>query len=562
MSIRRRLTVALSTVVLASIFSVVLGTSASGERARTVDVLTDTLDTERDIAHLEQCLQDLHRQVTLLAQSFDGLGGSGLAPEVRAGLDAQLDTCAGHARDLDGGARGGNLLGAESAILLEDWRFVAANLGVRHVEALARQATQADPRSRRVLYELLPDARFTQAARVSEAQADFARVSSRTDATLVSALAVSVLVVSGVAITLLRRLVTALGTLTDGVERVGRGEFTHRVVVGGSDEFADVAREVNAMAARLGDATVELEARAVALERTVDQLRTAQATLVEQEKMAALGTLVAGVAHEVNTPLGVAVTAGSLVHEQFTELRTHAEAGTATRGLVRRVASESEEALRLMLDNLRRASQLVQSFKQVAVDRGHVATRTTALGTWARAVVQSLSPLARRHGVNVTVQVNNDSRARLAAGELEQVLTNLVVNAIVHGYRTDATPEPPLSRVATQHPESAPTATRDVRVVVMCAPDAVTLEVSDDGAGMAPEVAARVFEPFFTTRRGAGGSGLGMHIVHQVITGRFDGTVTLDTKPGAGTRWTVRLPTETAALRYVAAGEEHDVDPD
>ena len=549
MSIRRRLTVALSTVVLAAILSVALGTWASGERARTVDVLTDTLDTERDIAHLEQCLQDLHRQVTLLAQSFDGLGGSGLAPEVRAGLDAQLDTCTGHARDLDGGA---SILGAESAILLEDWRFVAANLGVRHVEALARQATQADPRSRRVLYELLPAARVTQAARVSEAQADFARVSSRTDATLVSALAVSVLVVSGVAFTLLRRLVTALGTLTDGVERVGRGEFTHRVVVGGSDEFADVAREVNAMAARLGDATVELEARAVALERTVDQLRTAQATLVEQEKMAALGTLVAGVAHEVNTPLGVAVTAGSLVHEQFEELRTHAEAGTATRGLVRRVAAESEEALRLMLDNLRRASQLVQSFKQVAVDRGHVATRTTPLGAWARGVVQSLSPLARRHGVQVTVRVDNDARARLAAGELEQVITNLIVNAIVHGYRTDA----------NVPAEGSPIPPREVRVALQCGPDAVSIEVSDDGAGMPPEVAARVFEPFFTTRRGAGGSGLGMHIVHQVITGRFDGTVTLDTKPGGGTRWTVRLPTGTAALRYVAAGEEHDVDPD
>lgn len=552
MSIRRRLTVALSTVVLAAIFSVGLGTWASGERTRTVDVLTDTLDTERDLAHLEQCLQNLHRQVTLLAQSFDGLDGVGLGPEVRAGLDTQFDACTRHARDLADPARDVGVLSAEAESLLEDWRFVAGSLGIRHVDALARQATQADPRSRRVLGELLPAERSTQAARVIEAQADFARVSSRTDATLVFALAASILVVSGVALTLLRRLVTALGTLADGVERVGRGEFAHRVVVGGSDEFADVAREVNAMAARLGDATVELEARAVALERTVAQLRTTQAALVEREKMAALGTLVAGVAHEVNTPLGVALTAGSLVHEQFEELRTHAEAGTATRGLVRRVASETEEALRLMLDNLRRAAHLVQSFKQVAVDREHVATRTTQLGAWARAVVQSVSPLARRHGVQVTVRVENDARARLAAGELEQVITNLVVNAIVHGYRVDA----------NAPPEGAPTAPREVRVVVRCEPDAVTIDVSDDGAGMPPEVAARVFEPFFTTRRGAGGSGLGMHIVHQIITGRFDGTVALDTKPGAGVRWTVRLPTGTEAMRYITAGKGYDVDRD
>ncbi len=550
MSIRRRLTVALSTVVLAAIFSVGLGTWASGERTRTVNVLTDTLDTERDLAHLEQCLQNLHRQVTLLAQSFDGLDGVGLSPEVRAGLDVQFEACTRHARDLADPARGVGVLSAEAESLLDDWRFVAGSLGIRHVDALARQATQADPRSRRVLGELLPAERSTQAARVIEAQADFARVSSRTDATLVFALAASILVVSSVALTLLRRLVTALGTLADGVERVGRGEFAHRVVVGGSDEFADVAREVNAMAARLGDATVELEARAVALERTVEQLRTTQAALVEREKMAALGTLVAGVAHEVNTPLGVAVTAGSLVHEQFEELRTHAEAGTATRGLVRRVASETEEALRLMLDNLRRAAQLVQSFKQVAVDREQVATRTTQLGEWAQAVVQSISPLARRHGVQVMVRVETDARARLAAGELEQVITNLVVNAIVHGYRVDA----------SAPPEGA--ATREVRVVVRCEPDAVTIDVSDDGAGMPPEVAARVFEPFFTTRRGAGGSGLGMHIVHQIITGRFDGTVALDTKPGAGARWRVRLPAGTEALRYLRPGEGHQVDRD
>jgi signal transduction histidine kinase len=140
--------------------------------------------------------------------------------------------------------------------------------------------------------------------------------------------------------------------------------------------------------------------------------------------------------------------------------------------------------------------------------------------------------------VTLTHDVPADLRLEVAAGELEQVVTNLVVNACVHAY-------PPAT------PETDP-AGRAVRFSARLeGRETLELAVEDHGLGMTPEVAARVFEPFFTTRRGRGGSGLGMHIVHRLVQERFGGTVTLDTTPGRGTRWTVRLPTSSEVLRLL-----------
>jgi signal transduction histidine kinase len=231
----------------------------------------------------------------------------------------------------------------------------------------------------------------------------------------------------------------------------------------------------------------------------------------------------------------VAVTTGSLVQDHLVHLRQHAEAGTATRGLVRRVVGDAELAAALMVENLRRAADLVCAFKQVAVDRGDVTVRAARLEEWIRALLHSLSPLARNHRVTLVVDVPMDANLVLAAGELEQIVTNLVVNGCVHAY-----------------PETGGSAL-DRRVELSARYDdaALVIEVKDRGRGMMPEEVAHVFEPFYTTRRGQGGTGLGMHVVHQLVRERFDGTIGLDTAPGAGTRWTVRLPFETTALRLL-----------
>jgi signal transduction histidine kinase len=546
MTLRRRLV--LSIVALAVITAGVAAVVVELRSARraTLDLLTATYDREQHLAELDQCLHDHHRQLTLLAQTFNGASADGAAPggvdrEIRAAFHAGAARCREQAVEAVEHATGEPVdaalegVSSDVAKLVQEWTFVVDNLGTNHVEALSRQAMAADPLAERLLRTTLPAARRDQSQSLTEARAAFGRSADRADSVLLGALSVVLATVAVVAVGFLRRLIVGLGALERGMELYGRGAFDHRVLIGGQDELSAVAAHINAMAGRLAANRVELEERAVDLQRTVDQLRSTQAAMVQQEKMAALGGLVAGVAHEVNTPLGVAVTTASLIQDHMNELRVHAEAGTATKGIVRRTVGSVDEGTRLLLENLRRAATLIQSFKQVAVDRGEVSARAVDLGAWVSGVVQSLSPVLRRHGVQAEISVPEGLGMMIAAGELEQVVTNLLMNSCVHGF--PLTGDVPDSRE------------RRVSIVAHQLASHLVIEVADTGAGMPAEVVARVFEPFFTTRRGSGGTGLGMHIVHQIVAERFRGAISVDSKVGVGTRWTVTLPVPTDALR-------------
>jgi C4-dicarboxylate-specific signal transduction histidine kinase len=284
-------------------------------------------------------------------------------------------------------------------------------------------------------------------------------------------------------------------------------------------------------------ANQELEARAADLAVSLAQLREAQAQLVEREKLAALGGLVAGVAHEINTPLGAAVTAATHAADRLGMLDGAATAGTLTRTQMRDLLGESRTGLRLAIDNLSHASQLVKSFKKVAVDQSSEAPREVDLAELINDVLMSLRPGLRRSGVECTVDAPGLLWMRLDAGALVQVLTNLIQNACLHAF--DGINEAHRLELGAKVHDGA-----------------LHLVIADNGCGMTPAVAARVFEPFFTTRRSAGGSGLGMHIVHNVVVQRFGGEIALETSPGAGCCWRLRLPLGSPALQVLREGVE------
>ncbi|MCA9691954.1 MAG: ATP-binding protein [Nannocystaceae bacterium] len=252
-----------------------------------------------------------------------------------------------------------------------------------------------------------------------------------------------------------------------------------------------------------------------------EALRTRDA-LLQREKMAALGGLVAGVAHEINTPLGVALTAATHGQEILTRLQGCVERGALTRGDLRRALVDLQDSAALTVENLRRGAHLISSFKKVAVDQSSEAVRRVHLCEWLRDVVASLRPMLRAAGVQHTLRCEPRQSLELAVGALTQIVTNLVQNACVHAF----TPA---------HAER--------RVELAAAVDGGTLRIEcvDNGQGIPAEHLPRVFEPFFTTARGAGGSGLGMHIVHNLVVERFGGQIALDSDAG-GTRWTIELP--------------------
>jgi signal transduction histidine kinase len=271
---------------------------------------------------------------------------------------------------------------------------------------------------------------------------------------------------------------------------------------------------------RVAARTAELARSNAELTATVEQVRDAQRQLVEAEKMAALGALVAGVAHEINTPLGIGVTAASHLGRMF-ETIAQAQPEAPSPELAAALAG-ARRCVDLVLRNLERADQLVKSFKQIAIDQHEEQPRRLALRAYLDEVLTSLQPLLKRRPLTVEVDCDPAFELVTYAGALYQILMNLVVNSATHGFA----------------PEQAGT----LRIAARRQDDELRLDYSDDGRGMPPEVVARVFEPFFTTRRGSGGTGLGMHICYNLVTQRLRGTIRCESAPGVGVRFEIRVP--------------------
>lgn len=259
------------------------------------------------------------------------------------------------------------------------------------------------------------------------------------------------------------------------------------------------------------------------VERRTEALRAAQATLVEQEKLAALGSLVAGVAHEVNTPVGVALTAASAMSSYTAQLVQVLEAPKVSRSDLVNLAARLNDATALIEQNLHRAADLIGNFKQLAVDQGTEHVSTLALKDYVQGVVSAHSPELRKAGIQVEVDIDHLLRPRLPPGKFSQVLSNLLMNAARHAY---------------------PAGTGG-KVAVRASVEGGWLDMDfiDYGVGLAPGVRERIFEPFFTTKRGQGGSGLGMHIVYTIMQ-QMGGTVDVHSEPGAGCRFHLHMPFE------------------
>ena len=256
--------------------------------------------------------------------------------------------------------------------------------------------------------------------------------------------------------------------------------------------------------------------------RNIELIRNAQDQLVEAEKMAALGRLVAGLSHEINTPMGISVTASSHLSQLIGECFDAYASGTLKRGDFESFLETSRETADLIQGNLNRASDLVVNFKQVAADQSAGQERTFDLGGYLQEVIQSLSPQTRNTGFNVTAECPSDLTLHCDPGALYQVLSNLLMNSLIHGFDGLLVGE--------------------VRIEAQREGAGVVIEYSDNGNGMTRGQLAQIYEPFFTTRRGRGGTGLGMHIVYNNVTQTLGGTISCASKPGQGTRFRITLP--------------------
>jgi len=274
---------------------------------------------------------------------------------------------------------------------------------------------------------------------------------------------------------------------------------------------------------QLASLNQELAKRKAEAEEALAKLKQAQETLVQAEKLASLGALVGGVAHEINTPVGIALSCASHLSDATTHMRKLFEADDIGIEDFERYMETAADTTHLILGNCERAAALIRSFKQVAVDRTSAERRRFELASYIAETLASLKPRIRQAGHRVDIDCPPGLMVEGYPGALSQVLTNFVMNSIVHGY--DEGQSGHLTIVVDQP-----------------SPELVRLVYADDGRGIAEEHRTRIFDPFFTTRRGAGGTGLGLHIVYNLVTGPLEGQLSVDSEAGRGTRFTIIFP--------------------
>ncbi|EPY01648.1 sensor histidine kinase [Magnetospirillum fulvum] len=274
--------------------------------------------------------------------------------------------------------------------------------------------------------------------------------------------------------------------------------------------------------AQLSTLNHELTRRRAEAEQALSDLQTAQESLVQAEKLASLGALVGGVAHEINTPVGIALSCASHLADATAQMRHLYEADDIDADEFDRYMETATDSSGLILSNCRRAAALIGSFKQVAVDRTSAERRRFELGATLNETMASLGPNLRQAGHEVTIDCPPGLMMDSHPGALSQVLGNLVMNSLIHGF--DPGQSGRISLTVDQ-PQ----------------PDQVRIVYADSGKGIPEQNRGRIFDPFFTTRRGSGGSGLGLHIVYNLVTGPLAGTIVLDSSL-PGTAFVLSIP--------------------
>ncbi|MDB5801647.1 MAG: hypothetical protein JWL63_2586 [Rhodocyclales bacterium] len=271
----------------------------------------------------------------------------------------------------------------------------------------------------------------------------------------------------------------------------------------------------------------ELEQRVAerthSLSETLDTLRRAQDELVQSDKLASLGSLVAGVAHELNTPIGNAVLIASTLVQDMRRLEGAYQGGELRKSELESFIADAGRATGLLDQSLAQARDLISSFKQVAIDQSSERRRIFNLGALVRDICETVRPGMRTGSWQLETELAPELRMDSYPGPLGQVITNLVQNAFFHGLQENVRG---VVRIETRVLDDAQ----------------VEISVSDDGHGIPPENLGRIFDPFFTTRLGQGGSGLGLSIVYRLVTTLLGGRISVDSTAGQGTRFTVVLP--------------------
>ncbi|GGW54100.1 sensor histidine kinase [Alishewanella tabrizica] len=359
-----------------------------------------------------------------------------------------------------------------------------------------------------------------------------------------AALAISYLLI----LKLQQRFTAPLSTLLDLVHKVARSkDYQVRAPSAELQEFNLLNRAFNTMMDRIESQLHKREQaeheitllnqslehkileRTAALKESNQELLNTLATLhkyqnqiVETEKMASLGQMVAGIAHEVNTPIGLGVTASTLLQDKVHDIEKAFEQKKLTSSQLERFLADSKENLGIIYRNLERAAGLISSFKQVAVDQSNDSMRQFNMQQLINEVLLSLRPNLKKTLHKIKVDCPTALMITSKPGPINQILINLIMNSLIHAFDE--------------------TTTGEINITIVLDNHRCYLDYSDNGKGVPEHIRKRIFDPFVTTRRGEGGSGLGLHLVYNLVTQALNGKIQLESRLGEGIQIHIDFP--------------------
>lgn len=338
-----------------------------------------------------------------------------------------------------------------------------------------------------------------------------------------------------------KNIVRPIDKLCAVTHQIINGNYTISAVVSGDSEIAALANAFNLMTERLKLAFDELNAHRAQLEHKVQKrteqlliakneaeqsltlLQETQESLVQAEKMAALGSLVAGVAHEINTPIGITLTSASFLSEETHKVISLYQQGELSGDELETYFDNAKQSTELMTINCHRAADLIQSFKQVAVDQTSDNQREFNLKNYLEEVLVSLRPALKNRDIKVELDCPNDLNIFGFPGAISQIMTNFIMNSLLHGF--DKNQQGIIKLHISNLPENK-----------------IEFRYSDNGKGIPAEIQSKIFDPFFTTQRGNGGSGLGLNLVYNIVHQTLKGNMQVHSVEGEGTTFLINFP--------------------
>ena len=412
---------------------------------------------------------------------------------------------------------------------------VSATGGERFLSYEQQKIAQGEPLirlSREVTYENEKLGTVELAYSLASARSRAANESQLVLTIIVTQLVFTIMLVSYF---LRRRVISPLKELESAAAGIAAGDLKTSIPSLQNDEFGALAVQLESMRGSLESSFSNLEERVKErtldlvdvnqeLQHTLDQLKRTQGNLVQSEKLAALGSLVAGVAHELNTPIGNGLTVASSLNDESKAVARKMQDGI-TRSAMEDYLKDMSEGSQLVVASLERASELVSSFKQVAMDRTSAQRRRFELSSVLHETRLTASPAFKHTPHIVDILCDQSVLMDSYPGPLGQIITNLLNNALIHAF------------------DGVEKGRVEIKGELIEANEC-RISVTDNGVGIPPENITRIFDPFFTTKLGEGGNGLGMHIVHNLVTGVLGGKIEVSSDVGQGTTFTIEMPVQ------------------